>query len=489
MTNLVITGGTADATYSPSTGFSSYFDGFKYLDATSIKTASNGFGILLEDSLTSGDNTTTLSWNIKDSGGAALGPCFMTSAGSGFASSFNNSGDSFALVPFTSGSDGAPFASGAISTYVTVADADPVIATLRYISSTKAVTLKLNGVTVATATYPGSVTSLRGGVAAYNDQFEKITALSVAATSGGATLDSINGGSGVAFGSTGNTINTTGLGTLTSLNIGGLAATSLSATGGDGTFSYPGLSNGITAPLIGSSTATAGDGTSSPTLSTPVLAPSGWTKTDLATVLTTAGYLGFYITCTAGDQVAFPTAATLGVSQFGIDPDGRFFGDKDGLVTIYHIKASNGLVTQLDITFQSGIASVLVSNSTVTAALTTSIKMAAALSSQSSVNGNLTTSVKMAAALTNTQTFTANLNGSSTLAANLSSQSTVSAALSTDIKLAAGVSSQSSVTAALTTSIKMAASLNSQSLVSATFFGTSVPIRKSSIGLGLGLGM
>ncbi len=180
MADLVITGGTANAAYTPSTGFTAYFDGWVFSDATSIKTDPNEFGLLLENSLTSGDLVATLTWHIRDSGGAGLGPCFSTSAGNGFTAWFTNSSDAFSVFKIVGGSDSTVYASGNISTFVTVADGDLCTAELRYNSTTGNFTLKLNGVTIVASTaYTGGVSSLRGGVAAYNDQYENITALNV----------------------------------------------------------------------------------------------------------------------------------------------------------------------------------------------------------------------------------------------------------------------------------------------------------------------
>lgn len=179
MVDLTFNGGVADAPYVPPPGWSSLYDGFRYFDPASIKTAQNNFGVLLEDSQTSGDLIVTEVFTIHDSGGAGHGPCFLTAAGGGFASRILGSSDYFDLVWIVGGSDTTIFASGAISDFLSFDDGDTMAASLRYNSSGNLATLALNGVQLASAIYSGGVTALRGGIQAYNNQFEKIISVSV----------------------------------------------------------------------------------------------------------------------------------------------------------------------------------------------------------------------------------------------------------------------------------------------------------------------
>ncbi len=142
------------------------------------------------------------------------------------------------------------------------------------------------------------------------------------------TIDSI--ANPVADGSTGNAITTSLLGTLTTLTIGGIASSALSATGGDGTWAV-----------------IAGDGTDTGSSTTVITPPATQSFVTLTSAPTTAGYMGAYTSITVADQFAFDTAGTLGVATNYIDVDGGIYTDLIGSQTIWKWNHTTGVMTQL----------------------------------------------------------------------------------------------------------------------------------------------
>lgn len=167
-----------------------------------------------------------------------------------------------------------------------------------------------------------------------------------------ATIDDINTTEVVRVSSTGNTISTTGLGALTTLTIGGKSATSISATGGDGTFSMPAFSDGVAYSLMGTKTATAGDGTNTADLSVSLLPMTGWNYVTLSGTLntTTTGVLNsFSPAAVVTDQIVFETAKAT------VDAQGNILSDYDGTQTMWHIKASDGVTRSYSVITTSGV--------------------------------------------------------------------------------------------------------------------------------------
>lgn len=185
MASLVITGGTANAPYTPNSGFTSYDSGFVYSDATSIKNASASFGVILEDSLSSGPVTSTVTFVADSSGAPIFGPCFETAALTGFAAVLLPATDQFLIVIMTAGVDGATLASGSISSFVTLTNGNTYDTLVDFDDGTNSIVFKLGGVTLATTSYTGGASGLRGGLQGYNNTNNKITALDVSVTGGG----------------------------------------------------------------------------------------------------------------------------------------------------------------------------------------------------------------------------------------------------------------------------------------------------------------
>lgn len=160
------------------------------------------------------------------------------------------------------------------------------------------------------------------------------------------TIDSIT--SPLVLGSSGNSITTTNLGTLTSLTVGGKAVSSLSAPSGDGTFSIPAWTDGVQGFLIGSSQAVvAGDGTNTASSTVTVSPQAGYSLVTLSSVNTGTGYLGSQVSLSVGDQIIFPTAASLGSGTNYIDVDGGIYTDYAGSQILYKRSTSTGIVTQI----------------------------------------------------------------------------------------------------------------------------------------------
>lgn len=150
------------------------------------------------------------------------------------------------------------------------------------------------------------------------------------------------------LGSSGNTINTSSLGTLTSLTIGGKAVSSLSAPSGDGTFSIPAWADGVQGFLLGSSQAViAGDGTNTASSTVTVSQQAGYSLVTLTSVNTGAGYLGNQVSLSVGDQIIFPIAASLGTTTNYIDVDGGIYTDYAGSQILYKRNNTTGIVTQI----------------------------------------------------------------------------------------------------------------------------------------------
>lgn len=302
MAILTFSGGTANATYTPGAGWTSYDSGFVYYDATSIKNASATFGAILENSLTGGALTAKVDFVADQSGAPIVGVGFMTAALSGFIAQILPASNSFSIVIMTSGVDGTVLASGSISTYVTLVDTNPYQLLVEFNATTNAIVFKLAGVTLASTTYTGGVSSLRGGVTGYNNTNNKITQVEV--SSGASyTLDTLS--SPVAVGGTGYSGTTTGLGAVTSLT----NATINSASAGSFSYSMNSFSNGVAYLPMGSQTFTAGDGTNTGTKASTVQTMSGYTSVLLSTMDTGEWSIGKDPAFISGNTVHLPTAA------------------------------------------------------------------------------------------------------------------------------------------------------------------------------------
>lgn len=160
------------------------------------------------------------------------------------------------------------------------------------------------------------------------------------------SIDSIT--TPLVLGTSGNSITTTNLGTLTSLTIGGKAVSNLSAPSGDGTFSIPAWTDGVEGFAIGTGIAViAGDGTNTANSTVTINPPSNHSAVTLTSNNTSVGYLGNQITLGVGWQIIFPTAASLGVTTNYIDVDGGIYTDYVGSQTLYARNNSTGMVSQI----------------------------------------------------------------------------------------------------------------------------------------------
>ncbi len=159
--------------------------------------------------------------------------------------------------------------------------------------------------------------------------------------------------SSVTFGDTGQTLATTGLTDIASMTIDGLEVPSVSATGGDGTWSFFVRTTGAVVPPYGSDLVVTVTDTNDDTADSVIdVVPSDtqdWVQ--ITSVVTTEGYLGAEITLTVGDQIAFDLVATLdpdetlGLVNNYIDVDGGIFTDYIGSQTIWHWNHTTGVVT------------------------------------------------------------------------------------------------------------------------------------------------
>lgn len=163
------------------------------------------------------------------------------------------------------------------------------------------------------------------------------------------TLYDLNGNNIVKVGSSGNTISTAGLGTLTSLTIGGVSATSLSAPGGDGTFSFPGYVDGVVTSLLSTVTAVAGDGTNTANRSVTLQPTDGWSYVTLSGTLNSSntGILyNFSPAAVTGDQIVFESGNVIVDAQGNIETDTN--------TTLWHIQASTGVARSVAVTVIAG---------------------------------------------------------------------------------------------------------------------------------------
>lgn len=131
-------------------------------------------------------------------------------------------------------------------------------------------------------------------------------------------ISSINDGSGVRAGSTGNTLVTSAGFTPTSGTIDGIPVTNIAGESPNFTFDLPGFAEGDEHPFYGSKTAVFTDGTNSPELTVELLPKAGHAyQTISGTPDTSINGIGYQFdpVLTAGDQIEFPTpAVTVGAT-------------------------------------------------------------------------------------------------------------------------------------------------------------------------------
>lgn len=271
----------------------------------------------------------TVNWNNTFVGNE-FGLCFIDAAQTGFSLIVTPS-----LIRLRNENAGSPGSTISQISTATTGTAD-VVFKVDLDLSTGAITVLKDSVSVLTGTYSGTTTGLRAGLQVYHASDNPIHAyrtLNTVTSTTAKTIVTINSGS-VRVGSTGNTIDTLNMTTLTGLTIGGKAMTSLSATDGDGTFSAPSFVDGQTYALMGSRSAVATDATGSASKNVTLQPPTGWTVTTLEAPLnTTTGVItGLSPAVAAGEQIVYQ-------ALYGdILPSGVYQGDFDGTFQIVRIR-------------------------------------------------------------------------------------------------------------------------------------------------------
>lgn len=143
-------------------------------------------------------------------------------------------------------------------------------------------------------------------------------------------------------------INTLALSSINNVTVGGRTITGFTGSNNVYSINLPALSAGISVPLIGQRTATLTNGSVTENFYVNVATADAQTYVTLTSVVNTIGYIGYYIPgCSINDQVVYDKAITRGVSTNTIGADGRLLTDFSGSQTAYHIRATDGLVTQL----------------------------------------------------------------------------------------------------------------------------------------------
>ena len=155
-----------------------------------------------------------------------------------------------------------------------------------------------------------------------------VTSVSLSDAAAGATIDSINSGSPVRFGQT-VSIATTDLGTLTSVTIGGISATAISATDGDGTITIPTPVSGSPFTPVGTVNAVAGDGTDTADLDISLDTFEDYDTQAITGTIDTSGWgLSRAVTdLTSTDVVHYPIADGQSIDNTGALsdwPDGNY---------------------------------------------------------------------------------------------------------------------------------------------------------------------
>lgn len=158
-----------------------------------------------------------------------------------------------------------------------------------------------------------------------------------------------------------NTLSTTLLSTANSLTVNDRSISSLAGSAGVYTFTVPALVAGNNVPLFDATAPfVITDGTTTVNGTASYIPASTKSFVTLTSVVNSIGYIGYYIPgCAVGDQLVFDTPATRSVAVNSIGADGRLLTDYHGTQTAYHIKASDGLVTELTISTPAQVADII----------------------------------------------------------------------------------------------------------------------------------
>lgn len=342
MSSLTFTG-TAGSAYSTPSGWTAYGDALKYATSNSMSNSSFEFSQLMANDTLSDVVTITTVINCDISGWGEVGAAVLNSSLSGFNVFFRPDQDQLWVREQIAGSSSDTID---VATSIGLTTGSHTVV-LVYNPTTNAVTVSLDGVPKLSGTYAGGATGLKAGVQLDNafggGVYQAFTSIdvSVAGAGGSYSIDTIGTGAVVRSGSTANPITTTNLGTLTSLTVAGIAATSLSATGGDGTFDFPALTAGGVTALYGSGkTAVAGDGSRTASLTTVAFLPNASQDyVTLSGTLNTSSTGCLYLMdppAVVGDQIVFPIGDSC-------DAQGNYRTDTAGTRTLWHIEAATGI--------------------------------------------------------------------------------------------------------------------------------------------------
>ncbi len=272
-----------------------------------------------------------VNWNNTFAGNE-FGCCFIDNTQTGF--SLIVTPTLVRLRNEVSGSVGSTISQVSLSTTGT----DDVLFKVEVDLSTGAIVVYKDTVQVLTGTYSGTTVGLRAGLQVYHASDNPIHAyksLNTVTTTTAKTITAINGGAGVRVGSTGNTISTLNMTTLTGITIGGKAMINL----GTEAFDAPGFVDGASYSLLGSVTAVATDATGSANRLTTLLPPTGWSVQTLEAPLnTTTGVItGLSPAAQAGEQIL------IEIDKGTVTPQGDYQGDYDGSFQVVRVRL-NGVV-------------------------------------------------------------------------------------------------------------------------------------------------
>lgn len=161
-------------------------------------------------------------------------------------------------------------------------------------------------------------------------------------------------------------LTTTGYPNATAITISDIAV-NFTGSNNSYTYSLPALTAGAHSPLIGTRVLTITDGTTPANYNVDVTIPDDMGYVTLTSVSTDNGYVGKYLACAIGDQILFDTSSTLGigVGVNGVNASGAIQTDYSGTQTMWHIRASDGLVTELTVITPLSISIVSVNSGVV----------------------------------------------------------------------------------------------------------------------------
>lgn len=220
----------------------------------------------------------------------------------------------------------------------------------------------------------------------------------------------------VRSGSIGNAYTTTGLSSVSGINIGTLAATSISDTSGDGTHSVPSLTDGVAHELYGTKTVTITGTGGSPTTTTsfqPLSTQSFVTLSGTLNTTNTGALYNFSPAAVVGDQIIYTTSTVT------IDAQGNITTDFEGAQTLWHIEAATK--TARSYTLTTGVSGLT--------ATVTGVSVTTEVGTLSAVLGGTTlvANVTGQAASTSVGTLSAVLGGAPDLVATVTGQAATTA--------------------------------------------------------------